>query len=448
MERRTKSPNPAEQLVLEIVHRSSGLDMETIPLSQTDKIVHTVLGVLREVNHAALTPHLPEISIEQAASRIASSMLAPLKQISTNNFFGSRWNEITAQAAGEQWMINSTDLRRIIVDTGSRGQKIRKVQADIAREAESAIKRSIFTRSSEGLLFEAAIEAWATQQSEELRRELKTHAPDLSKKETEIITCDVLSALVRIIDFAPRQSINLRNLRATLLKGRLGTVINVIHLHCLPFINSPKGIVVANSAQDVVVENAEGKKLVLSQEDTLAGVAKFAEILRASNISHNIVIFLVDNDKFVMAGQEQTIQEFTSSLEKLLECHSINKSDWSLIRASDVVTPLEFEEEWERKNRRGDSLTEKTVDEEFQRLQSRTLPQDMKTRQFAREIAKKSFLLQVSFGATVPILFEPAIVLQKTKAHQQATKMFDLGAKLVVAQALVIAHWKDRKMLE
>lgn len=439
-----------------LMERLNHIDISQISSleGQTRDIVLSVRQSLNGFNKDNLWQHLPKLGLEEASRRAMKAIVSPLKQISESNPFLSEWNEITAKDAAKRLGLPSKRLDRLIAQNGPTAQKLRDAQARVSKVFEAEIAKSISQDPKSDIVFSVAFDTWMSRLINNTRQMISETAPNLAKEEREGVISDTLAAFVKILDFATGQEIPENKLLRFLLEGRLGKDINIIDLHCLSFLNSPEGgIKVADTAEDFIVTDAESNRLVISQKDFLDNISRFVDILSAHQIPHRVIVLVIDNDKFVMGNQEKNIQEFLCSFAKVIKRHPVTKRDVEIVRASTIVDLGEFQSEWEKLTNQArikglaNTLTQKIEKEEFERLQKRTLPSDLKTREAARNIAQKSFLLQMSFGSKLPTLFEPAIVLQSAKAHQQATTVFRLGAKMVGEEPVIITHWKGRQKL-
>lgn len=405
--------------------------------------------IFQNINQQSVSDFLPQLSDAEVAVRATKAILKPLKRIDDNNAFGGIWNEQMARIAAQRLGLPEKKLKNLITDNGTIAIKLRQSQAIVSKECESLIRRNFEKNPPEGLKFTVQLETWINSLIKTVEENLQSINPNLGKGEKSKITEDIIWAFVQVLDFAPKQNVPLSSLLGILIRGRMGKEINIIDLHCLSFINNANvGIEVSKTAEDFIVQDSSDNKLLISQADILDNVAQFAEILGKNNISHNVIVLVIDNDKFVLPGQENNINMFLKSLEGVLQKHKLSKNGFLVVRTSEVVSPGELSSEWEKRNTMSDKTTERLVDEEFARLNQRTLPHNMQSRNFAREIAQKSFLVQISLGSAVPILFEPCIILQKARAHQQATEIFRLGAKLTNTDPIILTHWKDRQKID
>lgn len=429
--------DPVKEIVKTLCNRAERFN-------QQDRIIAAASIAAQESGWEIVETLLPVIKPEEAVSRRLKATLNQLKRID-DNFFGSAWNEVTAFAAGVRLGIKPKELKKTITEEGFGGQKLRTAQAFISKESETLAIKKLLERDHTEIVKELRIEAWVTQQTEEIKRSIKEIAPEISKQESENTIKDVLVCMIKFIGLTPGQKIPLRNLRETLLRGRLGILlVNLVAIHCLAFRNSEEtGIEVKDTAEDFVATNADSSRVRISQNDSLDEIANFAKTLGACNINCEVAILIIDNDSFVLDGQESNVTCFIESLKGIIKMHPISNFNISVLRASDIINPEELALEWERRNRRTDKDAENSVDEEFEKLQRRTLPKSMKTREFARKVARKRFLVQMSLGASIPILFTKGITLQRAKAHQQATKLFNLGAALNNETPVIITHWKE-----
>jgi hypothetical protein len=300
----------------------------------------------------------------------------------------------------------------------------------------------------EPLKFIITSEAWLTRLIQETRTDIRQFAPDSSKEEMGGLISDTLTALIKIIDFAPGQKTDITKLRQTLLGGRLGQTINIVCIHCMAFINSPsEGIVVSNTAEDILMEDEKGKKFLVSQRDRLDAFEAFALILNDSKIAHDIKLVVIDDDKLVTPGQKENVVAFLQSLEEVVSRHPVSKHSLEIVRGSRLIERNDFTAEWQRRSDRSNTVAERLVDSEFEKLKQKPLPGSWKTRERAREVAQKSFLNQFALGATIPKTFDPAIILQRSNAHQQSTEIFNLGNQGKGKPPLIFSFWKDRKLV-
>lgn len=415
------------------------------PDSQTEKIVRFVVNsAINLCDIENLSPHLPNLGVDEVSTRVANLVTSPLKRFNDGPF-GSKWNEWTAQLAAQRLGLPASKVSDIIKKKGPLGEKLRSTQELVAREVESILKRRI--QQSDGILHKiVALETFVAQLNNNLNKKILEKKPELTESEKDLVLKDTLIAILRIIDFAANQKINFNELTNILLNARLGEKINIVDLHCLSFVNTSNGIFVSETAEDFEAQDSKGNTFLISQSDILDGVCQFSNILSDSHIEFRVIILVIDNDKFVMLHQEKQIQKFISSLGHVMTKHPISKHTIQMVSSSTITEPTKFDKVQERT--KSNKVLERMIDEEFNRLKERTVPTKMKTRRFAREIAKKSFHLQFALGSTLPIIFEPAIILQSTKAHQQATEVFRMGSKSVNVKPIIIGHWNGRKLIK
>lgn len=431
-----------------------GLSADRLPTafanSQTNDLVHRVVNQTQSRIHPDnLVEILPDLNAQEIAHVGAKKIIEPLKVRQDSNKFGGLWNEWTAQVAATKLGLPHSRLAHQIAASGPVGQKLRQEQAAVARQTEELLRRQLATAAPENIVFAVKLETWIRRQIQELRQDLEQLAPTLGKQAKGEVVSDTVAALLEVLDFTSGQNQPTKLIRDRLLAARLGQRLNLVDLHCLSFRNSPEdGIQVATTASDFIVKDSQGNLVKVSQNDLLDGVVRFAEILDQHKISHRVIVLVTDNDRFVLPDQSERVNQFVASLEHWLQRHPLAHHNLEIVRASSVTQPDEFLPEWLRRSGQGDKLAEKEVEAVFTKLQQRTLPPQMKTRQFAREIAGKSFTLQASLGKHVPEVFHPAFVLQSSRAHQQAAEIFLLGNKQCPKPAVIISHWKGRQVLQ
>ncbi len=455
MERLIRSPFPEQELArwlnATLGQALCGLSCDCLPEvsqnSQTRDIIHQVISRTQGHIHIdGLATILPDLSPQEVAHQGVKKILEPLKQLDERNKFGGPWNEWTAHVAATKLGLPLQRLVQQINASGPLGQKLRNEQAAVAKQTEDLLRRQLATSAPENIVTAIKLETWIKRQVQELRQELEQPTDTLSKKAKGEVVSDTIAALLEVLNFTSGQDQPVKLIRDRLLAARQGQTLNVIDLHCPLFINSlTGGVVVDSSPEERVVETTEGKRIKISHDGFFDSVNQFADILAKHHILCQISMVIIDNDKFVMPGQENNVTQLINSLPKIIKQHPISKHAWKIVRASSVVSSEEFTTEWDIRNKRSDTITEKLVDSEFDRLQSKTLPPKMKTRDFARSIARKAFIQQFAFGSCLPEIFDPAIILQRTRAHQQASEIFRLGNKSCSKPGIIIAHWQDRE---
>jgi len=450
MEKIINSPSP-EITLAEWVSKAAGQALLGLPRREltlnpngSNSLVKQITAeALTSNNIAHLLSHLPNLSPEEISHRATKIALEPLKKPNGENQFGGVWNKWTACVAAAKLGLPQQKLSRIITKSGPTGQKLRQEQAKVAAQTEALIVKFLGTHIPDNIQTRVRLETWVNRLATETR--LLMHKTKGLKDEKVVF--DAVTAFIKILDFTPGQDLPEKSLREKLLQARLNqTPINLIDLHCPIFINSPtNGVIVDSSAESRVIETAEGKRIKIGHDGFFDGVCTFANILETHHIPHKIIILVIDNDKFVMPGQEDNIAQLVNSLPRTINQHPISKHNWKIVRASEAVSNEEFVPEWAIRNKRGDTITERLVDAEFDRLQSKTLPPEMKTRDFARSIARKAFVQQFAFGSRLSEVFDPAIIIQRTRAHQQASEIFRLGNKSCSKPGIIVAHWKNRE---
>lgn len=414
--------------------------------SQTERLITNLQNVIiAEVQIQDIKDHLPTLNKSEVSARASKLILGPLKKADSSNPFGGQWNEWTAKAAATRLGFPKKKLHKLIAQTGPTAQALRDEQAKVSAQVEQIFRHNV--ENGDFLKAELLVKTESWIHGLILRTRDHLRGQEITKNQKEQIILDSLTAFIRILAFAKGQQIETNSLLPSLLKGRMDGEINLVVLQCMTFNNSvEKGITVVPHAQDIKIQTNSGQGLIISQRDSLDEVSRFAEILTLSNILHTITIIIFDNDKIVLPKQEENIDKFIEDFNKVVSGHTLGRHNTQIVRGSDMVNPELFREEWEKRNKSGDNLTENLVDIEFDRLQDKTLPVDQKSRRFARSIAMKGFLLQTSLGANLTEMFDNLIILQRTKAQQQASEILRLGAKIQGnPNPNVIAHWKDRR---
>lgn len=413
--------------------------------NQTEAILDKLILPENKPDFEALMPFMPEVNINIIATRAFKKFFGELKVIDSRNPFGSMWNEWSAVLAANQLGIPIKDLHQVIDGKSPTSAKLREAQAKASEEIEALLKKSLSINMSKEIEKEILLETWVSGQLEEIRKQLEHE--DLSKNKKGELIFETIKCLVEIISFAKGQKVNLKQLRDRLLNARLdNTTINIVALHCLSFRNSPtSGISVASDCNDFVATNSDDSKVLITQNDSLDKVNEFVNILKGCNVKSKVTIVVIDNDAFVGSNQEGNIANFCDTLKLIVSNHPLAKHNVDIIKATNIMDTKDLDKEWERLS---EKQREKLVDEEFEKLNRRTLPAELQTRDFARKVAKNNFLVQITMGATIPVVFDNSITLQRAKAHQQATQLFNSGAKLTGSTPIILTHWKNMKTIE
>lgn len=400
--------------------------------SKVRRLVVDLMDVAKSLRSESFELLVPELSQKELVSRGMKMIFDPLKKVDVENVFGSVWNEWTIKLAGAKIGLAEGELVEIVCEKSDRGQLLKIEQGLNVTEIEEIIKERLVGSNSREIKSRLAMESWLLLLVEEVGKVVE---------EPSIIR-DVLAAFLEILDFAPGQKLPFKQLRQRLIAARTGKEIKIVDLHCLAFLNSKdKGIEVVDTASDFTIENEEGKRMKISQRDILDNVTAFKEILDRNKICNELVVLVVDNDRFVMPGQEERVSKFIESLPA--ELRKLIKSDFVIVKASEVLS----DEVLMVRGVVNEGTRRRMVEEELKKLKQRTLPLQMQTEEFAKEVAEKSLAMQTSLGKAISEIFSPAIVLQKTKAHQQATELFNVGAAETKEQAIVIAHWREREII-
>ncbi len=400
--------------------------------SKVRQLVVDLMDVAKNLRSESFELLIPELSQKELVARGMKMVFDRLKKVDGENDFGSVWNEWTIKLAGAKMGLAERELMEVISEKSERGQLLRTEQGLTAMEIEETTKERLMGLNSREIKSRLAMESWLLLLVEEVGKVV----------EDPPVIRDILRAFLEIVDFAPGQKLPFKQLRQRLVAARTGKEIKIVDLHCLAFLNSKdKGIEVVDTASDFTIESGEGKRMKISQRDILENVMAFKEILDKNKICNQLVVLVVDNDRFVMPGQEERVFKFIESLPA--EVGKLIKDDFVMVKASEVLGDGALIV-------RGivrEGTRKQMVEEELEKLKQRTLPLQMQTEEFAEEIAEKSLAMQTSLGKAISESFSPAIVLQKTKAHQQATELFNVGAAGTKEQAIVIAHWREREII-
>lgn len=434
----------AMERILDIPRQEKGASLTTELMSIVEQNVMNSVEPMIEIRK--IKESLPDLSEEEVAARAVKKGLTPLKNLNGNPF-GSQWNQLMAEEAGRRLGLSSQDLHKIIAQEGPTGLKLREKQKEVAKETEALLRKTVLTRAStvEGI----KLEALRDKLVEETRRDLLELSPDLPKQAKEDAIEDVVGMIIRVMEFSEGQRIDFGRMREILLRARLGEELRLIDLHCLAFVNDPiKGISVSSTAEDFETIDANGSRLKISQRTSFNGIKKMAQILSDGEIQPVIEVMVVDNDKFVFPGQEENVADFIESLKRLMKNDKVlGRFRTEFVLASSVTHPEKWEMEWQSRSQRGDKLAERLVNEEFERLAQRNLPTRMKTREFARIISGRSFCVQAAIGSHLAER-EMILTMQKTKAHQQATELANVGAKSFGRKSpIIMAHWTGQEII-
>ena len=428
-----------------VPHQEKGAHLITELAGAVEKNIERL--VPPDINLRRIKAHLPDLSGEEVASFAVKKGLAQIKNLDGNPF-GSLWNQIAAEVAGERLGLPSQSLHKIIVLEGPTGIKLREVQREVARETEVLLKKKALER--EHIVNTIKFEVLMGRLAEETRRDLLEVNPDLAKQAKEVAINDVVNTLVRIMELSEGQRLDFSRMRKTLVRARLGESLRVVDLHCLAFVNSPvSGISVSPTADDFEIQDARGVRLRITQRAFFTGVEKMIRILQCGGINPTLEILVIDNDKFVRSGQAANVNCFVESLREVVKRDKfLGQLSVEFVRASEITDLGRWQDEWERRSRTGDKLAERVVNEEFERLTLRDLPPELKTREFARKIAGRSFCVQAAIGAHLAER-EMILAMQSTRAQQQATELARVGSKGEnLADPIIVAHWTGHEAIE
>lgn len=398
------------------------------------------------------TGDLPKIDEEQVVSIAIEQMLKPFKTASDHKF-GSQWNKLTAISAARTLRMPTTHLERKLAVNTPLSWRLKTRQAEIAQawEQNCQIKTG---EHIEKLKPEVAKTIWV-QQRLEMCNTILNSFPVIPKTQKEKFKTQATGALIDFIHKFGEQTFDRTDfLRRGLLSMVNGTPLDLISLHCPPFRHTQEGINVIPNADDQVLIRADGKRIVVSQWDTIEGVVETAKLLEQNGLRIRITTAVVDIDEFVVGDQEKTLVSFCHCLlqkihERGLPTEVVRVSRLIGIPSLDANHKDVWQawKTWQERCQTTNTLAMNLINEEFERLQKTSLPAKMKTREFATLMASKRFVVHFLMGKSLSILFPEGIVLLRARGNE-ASLVDKLGAKSINAKLFIINHWQERKILD
>lgn len=409
--------------------------------NRQETVIDKLIAVGLDMDFETLNPFLPVLSNDEVIGRTSKKILSQFKAAQQDNAFGSVWNEWCTKIAANELNITHKDLTAVLQNS----QQLREKQKKVAQQLETEFKKALSQELPEEFKRTIQIETWITSQVKEVTAIFEKTELSMEEKEKSIL--ETLISLIRIVNFSKGQKINVKQLRDQIINAKIsGQEINLVGLHCLSFKNNPTlGIKVNPDARDFISENRDSSKVLITQNDSLDKVSEFCEILRDGKVKFKLTILVIDNDAFASESERGNVDLFCVSLKKVVANHPIAKHKFEIIKASKIMNSNNLTEEWLKINEESRKIL---IEEEFEKLNRRTLPPNMQTHQCAEEIARKNFLVQISMGSIIPILFPNSITLQRAKAAQQATQLFNTGNKIAKQNSIILTHWKNMTVIE
>ena len=405
-----------------------------------------VSGQVRQKVAAFLFADVSKREIDEAINRAVNEQIKPLVKADVKNPFGSKWGELTARIAADTLGISLADARNQLAT--SRPTRVKTEQG----LASGILKRRIRDKLNQNDGLDVAQDIKLTDQirSWELRaKELGCNRVSARK----VAGC-MVELLATQTEFG--QPINLPGLLISIAKSvvsNTGMVLDV--LRCPPQKDSEtEGILVCPKLR-FETRTASGKKAVVDQEANLAPVKGLLRVLEKWQIPVRPKVTLVDIDAFVLdsPNREQGVSDFETSFallaDKVLPRVTIEKtSDQLGVRGGEEFLMLPRVKRIIDKptSQFSEKHVEKVVDDIFVRLQERNLPAGKKTREAARDLAKKRLALEFEMGARLSDR-ENTVFVQRARTTS-AMDTFVQGAKSSGKKPVFLLFWNERVVEE
>jgi hypothetical protein len=392
-----------------------------------------------------LCPEIPDIEIRQAINTRINQQTLNLRKHDPKNWFGSSWGEITAKMATERLGWRLEDFKRILKRKGNNIAKTEQNNAAIVLLAGMKERiRSNGLKIAKEERINNMVNGWINITKEFGCDDLQTNRA-IECFEELLITQNVKGKLLNI-------STLLKLLSETSISNK-PLVIDI--LRCPPQIDSKvEGIQVATETNFSVL-TAEGKLARVDQKETLKGVKPILNVLNKHKINTEIKIVLIDIDWFVMDSKdlEEKITIFENNFRKVVT-EILPGADivrlTNLLGVSNLKCFLNLPEVKKIIKNPTDFVSErhfeKLVDDIFSRLKLRTLPDDLKTRENARTLAKRRLALEWTMGERLSQNIQ-AIFIQRSKTTA-AGDTFLAGAKNVNHSPSMMFFWTNRVIEE
>ncbi|MBI2464989.1 hypothetical protein HYV64_02495 [Candidatus Shapirobacteria bacterium] len=390
-----------------------------------------------------LFPQIPEKEIGPAINAKVNETIRPLVIHDTNNDFGSKWGEITARMSADRLGLTVSEVKKqLTTDRPTKAKTEQGIQSGILKRRIRDELQGNGIEIARNIRLDGQIESW------------KLRAKELGCTNSQ--ADNVVNCLVELVstqtDFG--DMLNMASLVKSLANaacGKRGLDLNI--LRCPPQRDSETEGISVSPEIWFETTTSSGRKAVVDQEVNFASVQGITKILNKWKIMNSPKVTLVDIDAFVIdsPNREQAVEEFEKKFEpltsKILPGSKIEKVSRQLgVRSReeffclpDVKKIMVHPET---------VFTEKQVESEvdgiFTRLQERRLPENLKTRESARNLAKKKMALEFVMGKE--LAGEDNVVFVQRARTPAAADVFLNGAKKSNNKPAFLFFWNERVM--
>lgn len=380
---------------------------------------------------------------KQAIQAKVNRITKPFQEHRPENPFGSVWGELTAQIAAERL-----------------GWTKKKVLAHLSRpepspakteqgHASAMLKRWLndrFTDQGKKLAQEARLQrkvkAWF---------ELSQQCGCNSNQAVEVVkSVSKLQA-----DQAETSKIpNFSNLIKSLSHGLGGKETNIVHLHCLPRLNTPE------NGAEIITEmrgfsNNHGK-VIIDQNQELNGLQQTLEPLNVLPVSFNLTVVVIDLCEHLFESKrvdklDQGADKFIKGFRPLVhqrwpQAQIVKMSTLiGLNKAVDFLHTSIFERTKQNLDQVMHPVTlERLAEDTRKKLCQRDVPEDQKNFSTARRLAQREVIIESTTGEIIGRSFDKPIITQRSSSRAAAVN-FLKGANKVNAHPPFLFFTTDRE---
>lgn len=351
-------------------------------------------------------------------------------------FLGSEWAEITTRMTADRLGLTTTETKRQLISSGPTKSK-----------TEQGMQSALLKRRIKDDLLEQGLEIAREARLNGQINSWKLRAKELgcNKLESENVANCLLELLGSQLEFG--NMLNISSLIGTVANAAADKIkLSLNILRCPPQQDSETEGIMVTPKLRFETTTASGKLAIIDQEANFICVQKITKILNRWSIPTTSKVILVDIDAFVMdaPNREKAVDEFEKNfgplVEKILPGAKIERVSTRL--SIDDVKKIMVNPE--------SVFTEKQVEVEvdgiFTRLQERRLPPNLKTREAARDLAKKKLALEFVMGKELS-KDSGAVFVQRARTTS-AADVFLNGAKKVNNKPSFLFFWNERVVEE
>jgi hypothetical protein len=380
---------------------------------------------------------------EQAVKAEINKIIRPFQQPDPRNAFGSRWGEITAEIAAVRL-----------------GWTKKKVRNHLSRSDPSPAKTEQGHAS-------AMIISWLNEKlspqdkklAQKARLERKLHSWINLARQSGCSEKQAVEVVKCVLHLQTSQSQtgeipNLSHLIKHLSKGVVGETINIVHLHCLPRVNTTE------NGAEVITEtrgfsNTHGR-VIVSQTQELDELNQILSPISDIQVPLRLILIILDINEHLF--ESKTVDELDEKTDRFINnFRPLVHQKWpqaevmkmseliGLDRAIDILETSIWQRESRHLDEHLDPITlERMSEKTRQKLCRRDVPDEQKNLVTAKRLSKQEIIIETISGEMVSTMIEDPTVTQRSSSRAAAIN-FLKGAKRTGAHPPFLFFMTRRK---